>query len=88
MPTGAGKTALCETLLYSHLKQNEADTAVLLVPYRSLASELRGSLVRRLNRMGISTRCVYGGTVPTGDEVRGLNDTRPLLPLPKLCLAF
>jgi len=83
MPTGAGKTALCETLLYSHLKRNETDTAVLLVPYRSLASELRGSLVRRLNRMGITTRCAYGGTVPTGDEVRGLDDTRAIIATPE-----
>ena len=83
MPTGAGKTALCETLLYSHLMRNETDTAILLVPYRSLASELRGSLVRRLNRTGISTRCAYGGTVPTGDEVRGLNDTRAIIATPE-----
>ncbi len=83
MPTGAGKTALCETLLYAHIRRYEGDTAVLLVPYRSLASELRSSLVRRLNAMGISTRCVYGGTVPTGDEVQGLDDTRAIIATPE-----
>ena len=70
MPTGAGKTALSETLLFYHLKKNPDDVAVVLVPYRSLASELRGSLVKRLNRMRLHSRCAYGGTVPTGDEVR------------------
>ena len=44
MPTGSGKTALCETLLYWHAKRTEAAVAVLLVPYRSLASELKERL--------------------------------------------
>lgn len=83
MPTGAGKTALCETLLYSHLKNNPGDAAILLVPYRSLASELRGSLVKRLNDMGISTRCAYGGTVPAGDEVRELENTHAIVATPE-----
>lgn len=83
MPTGAGKTALCEILLYRHLKRNVDDAAVMLVPYRSLASELRSSLVKRLNGMGISARCAYGGTVPTGDEVRAFDDTRALIATPE-----
>lgn len=83
MPTGAGKTALCETLLYSHAKRTESDVAILLVPYRSLASELRASVVRRLNAMGISSRCAYGGTVPSGEEVRALDDTRVIVATPE-----
>lgn len=83
MPTGAGKTALCETLLYWHLKRNLADVAILLVPYRSLASELRNTLVSRLNLMGISARCAYGGTVPSGDEVQAFDDTRALIATPE-----
>lgn len=83
MPTGAGKTALCETLLYWHLKKNIEDVAVLLVPYRSLASELRSTLVARLNAMGISARCAYGGTVPSGDELHAFDDTRALVATPE-----
>lgn len=83
MPTGAGKTALCETLLYWHAKTTESNIAILLVPYRSLASELRGTVVKRLNRLGISARCAYGGTVPTGDEVRDLDSTRVLVATPE-----
>lgn len=83
MPTGAGKTTLCETLLFYHLRTRPDDAAVLLVPYRSLASELRGSLVRHLNQMGISARCAYGGTVPSGDEVRAFDETRALIATPE-----
>ncbi len=83
MPTGAGKTALSETLLFNHLNRNPEDVAILLVPYRSIAAELRGSLVKRLIRMGIPTRCAYGGTVPTADEVRDLDDTRAIVATPE-----
>jgi superfamily II DNA/RNA helicase len=83
MPTGSGKTTLCETLLFDHLQRYPEDAAVLLVPYRSLASELRRGLVRRLNAMGISSRCAYGGTVPSGDEVRNLQDTRLIVATPE-----
>jgi helicase len=83
MPTGAGKTTLCETLLFDYLQRHPGEAAVLLVPYRSLASELRKSLVRQLNAMGISSRCAYGGTVPTGDEVRNLEDTRLVVATPE-----
>lgn len=83
MPTGAGKTALCETLLYWHARTTDGAVAVLLVPYRSLASELRESLVKRLNAMKISARCAYGGTVPSGDEVQGLDDARVMVATPE-----
>ncbi|MCK4593780.1 DEAD/DEAH box helicase [bacterium] len=83
MPTGAGKTALAETLLFYHLKMNPDDAAVLLVPLRSLASELRGSLAKRLDRIGLPTRCVYGGTVPIRDGVRDLADTRVVIATPE-----
>jgi helicase len=83
MPTGAGKTALCETLLYWHAKRTESEVAILLVPYRSLASELRATVVKRLNAMNISARCAYGGTVPSGDEVRGLDETRVVVATPE-----
>jgi len=83
MPTGAGKTALSETLLFYHLTKNPKDAAILLVPFRSLAAELRGSLVKSLGRMGLPARCAYGGTVPTGDEVRDLTNTRAIVATPE-----
>jgi helicase len=83
MPTGAGKTTLCETLIFDHLQRHPNQAAVLLVPYRSLASELRRSLVKNLNSLNISARCAYGGTVPSGDEVRNLQDTRLIVATPE-----
>jgi hypothetical protein len=83
MPTGAGKTTLCETLIYWHLHAHPQDVALLLVPFRSLASELRGTLVNRLNAMGLPARCAYGGTVPTGDEVHGLDRIRAMVATPE-----
>lgn len=82
-PTGAGKTTLCETLLYWHLKRNPTHVAIMIVPYRSLASELRHSLVRQLNSLGIAARCAYGGTIPSGDEVHGLDHINALVATPE-----
>src|SRR5665213_2612199 len=83
MPTGAGKTTLCETLLYWHARTTIGSAAILLVPYRSLASELRSTLVKRLNDLGISARCAYGGTVPTGDEIQDIDTLRVLIATPE-----
>lgn len=83
MPTGAGKTTLCETLLYWHLKRNPTHVAIMIVPYRSLASELRNSLVRQLNGLGIAARCAYGGTIPSGDEMHGLDHINALIATPE-----
>lgn len=83
MPTGAGKTTLCETLLYSHLKRYPNDVGIMLVPYRSLASELRCTLVRRLNAFGIASRCAYGGTVPIGDELHELANVQAVIATPE-----
>lgn len=83
MPTGAGKTTLCETLLYWHLKRNPTHVAIMIVPYRSLASELRHSLVLQLNGLGIAARCAYGGTIPSGDEVHGLDRINALIATPE-----
>ncbi|MEU8898228.1 DEAD/DEAH box helicase [Nocardia sp. NPDC048505] len=83
MPTGSGKTALTETLLFSHLTDRPDDKAVLLVPYRALARELRHSLGSQLSRMGLPVRTVYGGTVPTPEEADDLVDVRVLIATPE-----
>ena len=83
MPTSAGKTALMETLLYWHAKKTSTAIAILLVPFRSLAAELKGSLVRTLNDLKIPAKCIYGGTIPTGDEVHDLAATRVIVATPE-----
>jgi helicase len=83
MPTGAGKTALTETIIFSHLTRHPDDVAVLLVPYRALAAELSRSLVVRFNRMGLNSTALYGGTVPTGDAIHALENLRTLVATPE-----
>ncbi|WP_060915355.1 DEAD/DEAH box helicase [Microbacterium oleivorans] len=83
MPTGAGKTALTETLIFDHLSRSPGSKAVLLVPYRALARELRGSVGRQLTAMGLRSRTVYGGTVPGIEESDDLEDVRVLIATPE-----
>lgn len=83
MPTGAGKTALTETLLYSHLSYFPGSKAVLLVPYRALARELRGTVGRHLNDMGIRTRTIYGGTIPSMEESENVDSVRTIIATPE-----
>lgn len=83
MPTGAGKTALTETLIFDHLTRSPDSKAVLLVPYRALARELRGSVGRHLTSMGLLSRTVYGGTVPGIEESEDLDDVRVIIATPE-----
>ncbi len=83
MPTGAGKTALTETLLFKHARSDPASAAVLIVPYRSLATELRKTMVSRLSAMGVLARAAYGGSVPIGTEVRDLAALSVLVATPE-----
>ena len=83
MPTGAGKTTLSETLFFDHLKSNADAVAVLLVPYRSLAAELKNSLVRHLGELGFRATAIYGGTIPVGEEAASLENVRALVATPE-----
>lgn len=83
MPTGAGKTALTETLIFDHLSRFPESKAVLLVPYRALARELRGSVGRHLTAMGLRSRTVYGGTVPGIEESDDLEEVRVIIATPE-----
>lgn len=83
MPTGAGKTALTEALIFNHLTDSPESRAVLLVPYRALAKELRGSVGRHLSSMGLQTRTIYGGTVPAPEEDEDLDSVRVFIATPE-----
>ena len=88
MPTGSGKTALTETLIYDHLTGHPDDVAVLLVPFRSLARELRGTMGKRLTDMGFPTRTVYGGTVPTPEETQEFESVRTVIATPEAMMGL
>lgn len=83
MPTGAGKTALTEALIFNQLTDSPGSRAVLLVPYRALAKELRGSVGRHLSDMGLQTRTIYGGTVPGGEDDEDLDSVRVFIATPE-----
>lgn len=83
MPTGAGKTALSEATIFAHLKEDSARLAVLLVPFRSLAAELKNSVGRQLTNLGLVTRSLYGGSVPTHEELNELEAARVLIATPE-----
>lgn len=83
MPTGAGKTALCETLLFSQSRRFPEGVSILLVPFRSLAAELRRSIVPRLRGMGVTAACAYGGTVPSQQEIQSLDRAQVLVATPE-----
>lgn len=84
MPTGAGKTALTETLIFSHLSRRTGDDlAVVLVPFRSLGTELRASLGESLTALGYPTRTIYGGIVPSPEETDDLDAVRVIIATPE-----
>lgn len=83
MPTGAGKTALMETLIFAHLGRRPEDLVILLVPFRALARELRTTLAGRLGRVGLNTRTIYGGAVPTDEEQTDLDSLNVIIATPE-----
>ncbi|WP_029263987.1 MULTISPECIES: DEAD/DEAH box helicase [unclassified Microbacterium] len=83
MPTGAGKTALTEALIFNQLAESPDGRAVLLVPYRALAKELRGTVGRHLSGMGLHTRTIYGGTVPGVEDAEDLDSVRVFIATPE-----
>lgn len=83
MPTGAGKTALTEALIFNQLAESSESRAVLLVPYRALAKELRGSVGRHLTSMGLQSRTIYGGTVPGAEDDEDLDSVRVFIATPE-----
>jgi helicase len=88
MPTGAGKTALMETLIFSHLTDRPGDLVILLVPFRALARELRTTLASRLSGVGFPTRTMYGGSVPTEEERTGVDGLSVLIATPESFLGL
>ena len=86
MPTSAGKTAICELIIFNHTLHNPGKV-LFLAPYRALAAELRGGFGRRLAALGISSKSVYGGHVPDNEERAAIQDVDVLIATPEKFLA-
>lgn len=83
MPTSAGKTALCELIIYYHLKKNKNSKVILLAPFRALASELKISMGKRLKPYGIKVKGLYGGNAPTTNDKQSIDESNLLIATPE-----
>jgi replicative superfamily II helicase len=83
MPTSAGKTFLSEVIIYNQIKTDPSSKILYLTPYRSLASELKKTLVKQLKSLGISTSIIYGGNLPSIDDRNDISTSNVLISTPE-----
>ncbi len=78
MPTSAGKTAICELIILNHILRRRGKI-LFLAPFRALASELKSGFSRRLSDLGITSKTIYGGNMPTQEERDAIQDVQVLI---------
>jgi len=88
MPTSAGKTAICELIIYDEFKKNPSCKILYLAPFRALASELKQSLGGSLRKHGIKVKSIYGGNIPTQEEKIAIENTNLLISTPEKFIAI
>lgn len=88
MPTSSGKTSISELVIYDEFKHNPDCRILYLAPYRALASELKQSLALSLAELGITSKTVYGGNLPTLEERTAISDVNLLISTPEKFLAI
>lgn len=87
MPTSAGKTAICELIILNHILRH-GGKVLFLAPFRALASELKSGFSRRLSDLGISSKTIYGGNMPTQEERDAIQDVQVLIATPEKFMAM
>lgn len=87
-PTSSGKTAICELLIYNEFFKSPQKKILYLAPYRSLASELKFSFGKNLKKLGINSKTIYGGNIPTIEERNAINDVTLLIATPEKFMAI
>ncbi len=88
MPTSAGKTAICEMLIVSEFIKNAQIKILFLVPFRSLASELKNGMCKRIKKLGIKCKVVYGGNEPTRQDTDDIQNVNLLVATPEKLIAY
>ena len=88
MPTSSGKTFISEIIIYNEIKRNPEDKILYLAPFRALASELKTSLARNLAALGIKSKTIYGGNIPTVEERNSINEANLLIATPEKFMAI
>ncbi len=82
MPTSAGKTSLCELLIFDEVK-GRGRRVLFLVPFRALAAEIAAGMSGRLAAAGIEIIASYGGNLPTRSETATLETASVLIVTPE-----
>ncbi len=82
MPTSAGKTSLCELLIFDEVK-GRSRRVLFLVPFRALAAEIAAGMSGRLEAAGIEIIASYGGNLPTRSETTTLETANVLIVTPE-----
>jgi helicase len=88
MPTCSGKTAICEILIYNEFKKNPENKVLFLAPFRALASELKTKFCRRLAKLGVKCKAIYGGNLATSDEKTAIENVNLLICTPEKFMAI
>jgi helicase len=83
MPTSSGKTSISELVIYDEFKHNAECKILYLAPYRALASELKQTLAISLGQLGITSKTIYGGNLPTVEERTSITDVNLLISTPE-----
>jgi len=87
MPTSSGKTSICELIIYDEFKSNSDCRILYLAPYRALASELKQTLAINVGRLGISSKTIYGGNLPTVEERSSIGEVNLVIATPEKFMA-
>lgn len=87
MPTSSGKTAISELIIYNEFKKNPDCRILYLAPYRALASELKQTLAISLSELGITSKTIYGGNLPTLEERTTITEANLLISTPEKFMA-
>ncbi|MEG9329059.1 DEAD/DEAH box helicase [Salinimicrobium catena] len=88
MPTSSGKTSITELIIYNEFKNNSECKILYLAPYRALASELKHTLCVSLSELGITSKSIYGGSLPTVEEKAAITEVNLLITTPEKFMAI
>jgi hypothetical protein len=87
MPTSAGKTSLCELIIYHEVK-SRGKRVLFLVPFRALAAEIKEGISKRLEQAGVTVVASYGGNIPTRSESTSVETADVLIVTPEKFIAL
>jgi helicase len=87
-PTSSGKTAICELIIFNEFNKNPDCKILYLAPFRALAAELKQSFGKNLSQLGISSKTIYGGNIPTASEKELIQNVTLLISTPEKFMAL